>query len=201
MQAPGFAASPRVLLRGRRSFPVSAMFSSVPRLTSAAAAPLAAAPFDSLEMRDDARSRSPPPDKRGVGADQTGGATVPFPVAGVAQTERWLNENVTEPEIIANFMELQQWRRKTVILKCIEERPDNVHSWLFACIRNFRNSELEKRVLGTASVHHTRPPSSATMSMPLGAASPMDQRQQEAASCGAASAPPVLPLNASGLSG
>ena len=201
MQAPGFAASPRVLLRGRRSFPVSAMFSSVPWLTSAAAAPLAAAPFDSLEMRDDARSRSPPPGKRGVGADQTGGATVPFPVAGVAQTERWFNENVTEPEIIANFMELQQWRRKTVILKCIEERPDNVHSWLFACIRNFRNSELEKRVLGTASVHHTRPPSSATMSMPLGAASTMDQRQQEAASCGAASAPPVLPLNASGLSG
>ena len=70
--------------------------------------------------------------------------------------DAWFNEHVTEPQIIQDFNELPQWRRKTVVLKCIEKPPDNVHSWLVACVRNFRTSELEKRLTGSASVHTAR---------------------------------------------
>jgi hypothetical protein len=116
------------------------------------------------------RSRSPAPAAR-AGTPAPAGAAAEFPVTGLELTETWFQNNVSEPQIMTDFMELPQWRRKTVILKCIEKPPDNVHSWLVAVIRNFRTSELEKRLTGMASVHgghggRSLPP--AAMSIPPG---------------------------------
>ena len=85
-----------------------------------------------------------------------GGASGLYPVTGIPLTEKWYNEHVCEQQITQDFLELPRWRRKNVILKCIEKPPDNVHSWLLAVIRIFRTNEHEKRLTGQASVHANR---------------------------------------------
>jgi hypothetical protein len=75
-------------------------------------------------------------------------------VTGIPMADTWFDQNVHEDQIKTQFMELPLWRRKTVILKCMENPPNNPASWLLACIRNYRTQELERRLTGSASVHN-----------------------------------------------
>lgn len=103
-------------------------------------------------------------------------------------------EHVSEPQVMQDFMELPQWRRKSVILKCIEKPPENVHSWLFAVIRNFRTSELEKRLTGQASVHGHRSLPPPAMSIPPGGLPATGQPQTPCTTPCAVTSQPVLPV-------
>lgn len=78
-----------------------------------------------------------------------------YPITGVLIGDQWFDANVTDSKIREDFMELPLWRRKSVVLKCIEKPPQNAAPWILACIRNYRTSELEKRLTGAASVHNS----------------------------------------------
>ena len=181
-----------------------AMFSNVPWASASPAVPPAPVPAPDGRRRHDG-SRSPSRNAGGLrvasGAMNNGAASA-YPVTGVALTERWYNDHVTEPQILLDFMEVPQWRRKNVILKCIEKPPENPHSWIFAVIRNHRNSELERRLTTEANVHMGRsigyaPPLN---SLPCGGLSPQSQRQDPARHT-PMPVQPVLPFGASDSSG
>jgi hypothetical protein len=71
--------------------------------------------------------------------------------------DRFFAEQVLEEQIRSEFLEIPQWKRKSIIVKCMERMPDNIHSWLASCIRNHRTSELAKRLENGASVHGSLP--------------------------------------------
>lgn len=166
-------------------------------MTNSSVGSVPASAPDGRVMQDENRSRSPPSGGRGVLTQHSGAASAQFPVTGVALTERWYEEHVTEPLIMQDFLELPQWRRKSVILKCMDKPPENVHSWIFAVIRNFRTSELEKRLSTQASAQQARSFPSPMMSIPPGGLPLPDQRHHEVLRQSAPLPLPVLPLSAS----
>ena len=122
-------------------------------------------------------------------------AAAAFPVTGLRLTEEWYNQHVSEPQLTETFMEVPMWKRKNVILKCMDKPPENVHSWLSAVSRNHKNVELEKRLTQAASVQHpARSTPMATAGMQFGSMSPPDQRHHDVARQSPVQSPPVLPL-------
>ena len=68
--------------------------------------------------------------RRGGASDHNGATATAFPVTGLKLTEDWYHQNVSEPQIMEALLEVPMWKRKQVILKCIEKTLENVHSWL-----------------------------------------------------------------------
>lgn len=134
------------------------MFTSAPWISNAPAADSAGAD----RSPNTSRSRSPPAGRAGpADRDQSERVT------GIPMADTWFEQNVYEDQIKTQFMELPLWRRKNVILKCMENPPNNPASWLLACIRNYRTQELERRLTGSASVHHRPLPSPLMQGPPL----------------------------------
>ena len=48
------------------------------------------------------------------------------------------------------FLEVPMWKRKQVILKCIEKTPENVDSWLFAVCRNQQKQRSREAVASSS---------------------------------------------------
>lgn len=106
----------------------------------------------------DERSRNPAGPGAGVSA-QTGGLPCRTTVGqspcttGNPVADAWFERHVTDPELIQGFSELPVFKRKSIVLKCMDKPPDNPNSWINACIKNHRMQDLEKRLTGNASVH------------------------------------------------
>ena len=134
------------------------MFSTPPWMASAPPAPANSFSADHSSSGSFSRSRSPTISQRHFN-DQNGTSnTKQYPVTGSKISEDWFRQHVLDAEVVEMFMEVPQRRRKSVILKCIQNPPENVHSWLFAVVRNHRNAELEKQLLAQASVHKSGQP-------------------------------------------
>ena len=58
-----------------------------------------------------------------------------------------------ELDVLTKLAEAPQALRLKFVLSTIEKNPDNPDAWLNACIRNWKNTEMSKRLLGSASVH------------------------------------------------
>ncbi len=74
-------------------------------------------------------------------------------ITGNSAADVWFDDHIKDPEVKIKFMEIPQYRRKTIVLKSMERPPENPESWMVACARNYKTSELEKRVAGGASVY------------------------------------------------
>ena len=177
------------------------MFSTPSWMMSPSAPSATVASSDVSRASVDSRSRSPMSSRRGGASDHNGAPATAFPITGLKLTEDWYHQNVSEPQIMEAFLEVPMWKRKQVILKCIEKTPENVHSWLFAVCRNQKNNDLEKRLLQQASVQCARSTPSPTTGLSPAALSPPDQRHQDAARQNPLHAAPVLPLLSHGMSG
>ena len=77
-------------------------------------------------------------------------------VTGFALGDQWFSDNVFEQQLKTEFMEIAQWKRKSIIIKCMEKMPDNIHSWLAVCIRNNKTNDIQRRLEKEASVHVPR---------------------------------------------
>jgi len=132
------------------------MFAAAPWSGTAPVAQPVAPPPAAGRYPHDGRSRSP----QGSGGSQvsevTSASSEPS-VTGFPVGDRFFAEQVVEEQIRSEFLEIPQWKRKSIIVKCMERMPDNIHSWLASCIRNHRTSELAKRLENGASVHGSRP--------------------------------------------
>ena len=74
-------------------------------------------------------------------------------VTGNPRADGWYHDHMNDAEVKLKFMEMPVYRRKSIILKAMDRPPENLESWLVACHRNWTTQELEKRVLGGASVY------------------------------------------------
>ena len=81
-------------------------------------------------------------------------AAVSACITGNPMADAWFDNNVTDQEVREGFSELPVFKRKGIILKCMDRPPDNANSWIYACIKNHQLGILEKRLTGGASVHH-----------------------------------------------
>ena len=132
-----------------------AMFATAPWLGTAQVGQPVAPPPAAGRNQHDVRSRSP----HGSGGSHVSDVTTVSSeqsVTGFAVGDRFFEEHVFEQQIRIEFLEIPQWKRKSIIVKCMERMPDNIHSWLASCIRNNRTSELAKRLEHGANVHQPR---------------------------------------------
>ena len=132
-----------------------AMFATAPWLGTAQVGQPVAPPPAAGRNQHDVRSRSP----HGSGGSHVSDVTTASSeqsVTGFAVGDRFFEEHVFEQQIRLEFLEIPQWKRKSIIVKCMERMPDNIHSWLASCIRNNRTSELAKRLEHGANVHQPR---------------------------------------------
>ena len=132
-----------------------AMFATAPWLGSAQAGPPVAPPPAAGRNQHDFRSRSPQSSGVSHGSDGTS-ASSEQSITGFPLGDRFFDEHVFEPQIRLEFLEIPVWKRKTIIVKCMERMPDNIHSWLASCIRNNRTAEMAKRLEQGASVQGPR---------------------------------------------
>ena len=116
--------------------------------------------FAAGSQSDPGRSRSP--SRRSSGSVVPG--TAPGPdlsdkpwTTGNQGADRWLLEQQCDAEVLRRFSDMPKNKRKSIILRCMEKKPDNLDAWLFACARNFAEQDLEARVTGIASVHRSAP--------------------------------------------
>ena len=132
-----------------------AMFSPAPWMATAPSGlPVATAPAAARHHQDD-RSRSP----SGAGCSQVSDMTSAASeqsVTGFPLGDQWFNDNVFEQQVRQEFFEIPQWKRKGIIIKCMEKMPDNIHSWLAVCIRNNRTNDIQRRLEKEANVHVPR---------------------------------------------
>ena len=128
------------------------MFATVPWLVTAPLDQPVVTPPAAVRNHHDPRSRSPHGSNGSHVSDVTT-ASSEQSVTGFAVGDRFFEEHVCEQQIKQEFLEIPQWKRKSIIVKCMERMPDNIHSWLASCIRNNRTSELAKRLENVASVH------------------------------------------------
>ena len=135
-------------------FPV-VMFAAAPWLGTAQVGQPVAPPPAAGRNQHDGRSRSPH-GSGGSHVSDVASVSSEQSVTGFAVGDRFFEENVLEQQIRLEFLEIPQWKRKTIIVKCMERMPDNIHSWLASCIRNHRTSEIAKRMEQIANVHGPR---------------------------------------------
>lgn len=118
-----------------------------------------------------ARSRSPPPllphrhtassDDGALRSATAGHASAPEMIPGVQESwstgvgacDVWLRDNIDDSQVLANFAEIPQRNRKSIVLKAMSTPKDNPVAWIAACIGHHRTREMEKRLLGAASPH------------------------------------------------
>ena len=62
---------------------------------------------------------------------------------------------------------MPQHKRKSIIVRCMRNAPENLSAWIGACVRNFDEQNLEAQVTGIASQH--RPTTGAVSANPYGA--------------------------------
>jgi len=176
------------------------MFSNPPWMAAAPPAPANSFAADPSSSGPVSRSRSPITSQR-LSNDQIGTSNAQlYPVTGLKLTEDWYRQHVTEPDILEMFMEVPQWKRKAVILKCMDKPPENVHSWLFAVCRNQKTSELEKRLAAEASAQRSGQPcrtSTARISSTESEAS-VDHRRQDTVRATPLHSPTALARSSSG---
>ena len=136
---------------------IAVMFSSWPAHPTAGGS---GAAWSNVCVDSGERSRSPA--SAGVAfTGQTGtAAAVPAIAAaspcttGNAVADAWFDHNVTDHEVRDGFSELPMFKRKGIVLKCMDRPPDNANSWIYACVKNHQLGVLEKRLTGGASVHN-----------------------------------------------
>ena len=173
------------------------MFAACPWLT---ASPVVQTPPSQPELtrgHNECRSRSPHGAGRSETSEVSSGSTAES-VTGCQLGDQWFNNHVMEREVRQDFLTIPQWRRKNIILKCIDNPPENPHSWLASCIRNFKTNQLQKRLEQEASVHGQRSFPSPKTSIPPGGLSSTDARRHDVPTFSASSAVPLLPVSASG---
>ena len=125
------------------------------------------------------RSRSPPaggPGRVGEAAPRPGSresliaaaaavAPVPPPEpwsTGNVTCDDWLVKSITDKELLANFAEIPQRVRKSIVLKALTSPKDNPTSWIAACLQNHRTREMEKRLASMASPMQNSAPAHTT---------------------------------------
>ena len=131
------------------------MFATAPWLGTAQVAQPVAPPPAAGRNQHDVRSRSPHGSGGSHVSDVTS-ASSEQSVTGFTVGDRFFEEHVFEQQIRLEFLEIPQWKRKSIIVKCMDRMPDNIHSWLASCIRNHRTSEMAKRLEQGANVHGPR---------------------------------------------
>ena len=105
------------------------MFATVPWMGTAQVAQPVAPPPAAGRHQPDVRSRSP----HGSGGSHVSDVTSACSeqsVTGFTVGDRFFEEHVFEQQIRLEFLEIPQWKRKTIIVKCMERMPDNIHSWM-----------------------------------------------------------------------
>ena len=133
-----------------------------------------------------ARSRSPSrPDSRAAvqNVPAVVAASEPPWTTGNGHADQWLEAQQVDPDVLQRFAAMPKHKRKTIILKCMEKKPDNMDKWLGACARNWADQDLEARVTGIASVHRSSAPTTGHLGPYSGA------------SAGVPSAPPPVGLS------
>ena len=60
--------------------------------------------------------------------------------------DSWLAEQQPSPEVLHNFSMMPQAQRKRIVLGCMDRPPQNLDAWLAGCIRNWRTTEMERRL-------------------------------------------------------
>ena len=99
------------------------------------------------------------PAEAGVPSSAAGVAEPNIPAqpwsTGVPACDAWLQENIDDPQVLANFADLPMRNRKAIVLKTMDIPKDNPVAWIAACINNHRMREMEKRLTSSASPHQT----------------------------------------------
>ena len=90
----------------------------------------------------------------GVGAVEPTISAQPWST-GVPACDAWLQQNIDDSQVLANFAELPMRNRKAIVLKTMDIPKDNPVAWIAACINNHRMREMEKRLTSSASPHQT----------------------------------------------
>ena len=115
---------------------------------------------------DSARSRSP--SRNSVGSSLPSMATslpVSEPVwsTGNVAADQWLEEQHCDAQVLSRFAGMPKHKRKSIIIRCMDKKPDNLDAWIGACARNWEEQSLEARVTGIANVHRAPPPHSGSV--------------------------------------
>ena len=91
------------------------------------------------------RSRTP------QGSDKPDG--LPPWSTGSSQADDWVTRRRIDESVLDAFSQLPQRERRKIVVNSMERNPENADAWLNACIRNWKQKEIEKRVLYSANVH------------------------------------------------
>ena len=107
------------------------------------------------------RSRSPSSRSTGSAPQATPALTttpeIPWST-GNPNADQWVEDQGCDPQVLARFAVMPKQKRRSIIVRCMSKKPDNLSAWLGACIRNFEEQDLEARVTGMASVHRAAGP-------------------------------------------
>ena len=121
----------------------------------------AAAPATSPAAGTGSRARSRSPVRRAapaavdLGAPSDTGLFAAAWSTGNKSADSWLCSHKLEQEVLDRFSAVPQWRRKSIVLRCMEKPPENLAAWLSACSRNYQDQDLERRLTGAASVQRS----------------------------------------------
>ena len=72
---------------------------------------------------------------------------------GNAAADQWLEDQRCDPQVLNKFSALPKLKRKSIIIRCMDNRPQNLDAWLGACSRNWIDQDLEARVTGISNAH------------------------------------------------